>query len=95
MLRRRDLLAALPLAAACALTLTVAARAEGDADTVETPDGTTFKLKGLGEGIARKVITAAGDICSISCSALHTACGDWFRSPCSTSNAPPRAYTRT
>ena len=48
MLHRRDLLAALPFAAAGALTLTAAARAEGDADTVflETKDGrVTIKLR--------------------------------------------------
>ena len=48
MLHRRDILAALPLAAAGALTLTAAARAEGDADTIflETKDGrVTIKLR--------------------------------------------------
>ena len=49
MLRRRDLLAALPFAAAGALTLTVAARAEGDAENtlfLETKDGrVTIKLR--------------------------------------------------
>ena len=49
MLRRRDLLAALPLAAAGALVLTGAARAEGDADNtifLDTKDGRiTIKLR--------------------------------------------------